>query len=185
MKVLVTAASKHGATDEVAEAIAEVLARANVAVEVVPPEEVRSLDAYDAVVLGSAVYAGHWLAPARGFVERFVGALRARPVWLFSTGPLGDPPRPGEDPSDAAPMLAATGAREHVVFGGRLERRELGLAERAIVAAVRAPDGDYRDWQRIRDWAEGIAEVVAAAGPDGVPAAPGAPAGPAAPAGVS
>jgi hypothetical protein len=49
---------------------------------------------YDAVVLGSAVYAGHWLKPARALADRCAAALRARPVWLFSSGPVGDPAKP-------------------------------------------------------------------------------------------
>jgi menaquinone-dependent protoporphyrinogen oxidase len=66
-RVLVTAASKHGATAEIAEAIAEVLAGNGLDPAVVPPDEVDDVAAYDAVVLGSAVYAGHWLKPARAW----------------------------------------------------------------------------------------------------------------------
>jgi hypothetical protein len=66
---------------------------------VLPPEQVEGVDGYAAVVLGSAVYAGHWLKPARELVERHAGDLADRPVWLFSSGPVGDPPKPDEDPS--------------------------------------------------------------------------------------
>lgn len=71
MKVLVTAATKHGATAEIAAMIGEVL-RAEQCLDatVVPPEEVAAIDGYDAVVLGSAVYAGHWLTPAKELVDR-------------------------------------------------------------------------------------------------------------------
>ncbi len=60
------------------------------------PDEVTELEDYDAVVLGSAVYAGHWLEPAKQLAERFVGQLLGRAVWLFSSGPVGNPlPRIG------------------------------------------------------------------------------------------
>ena len=106
MKVLVTAASRYGATGEIAEAIGEVLRERGLDATVGPPEAA-TVDGHDAVVLGSAVYAGHWLKPARELVDRQRDALAARPVWLFSSGPVGDPPKPEEDPVDVAAVVAA------------------------------------------------------------------------------
>ena len=112
MKVLVTATTKHGATAEIAATIGEALrGEHGLDATVVPPEEVATVDGYDAVVLGSAVYAGHWLAPAKKLVDRAGRALAGRPVWLFSSGPVGDPPKPEEDPVDVADIVAATRAR--------------------------------------------------------------------------
>jgi menaquinone-dependent protoporphyrinogen oxidase len=111
MKVLVTAATKYGATAEIAQAIGDTLRDHGLDPTVIPPQQVDSLDGYDAVVLGSAVYAGHWLKPARELVDR-AGHLADRPVWLFSSGPVGDPPKPEEDPVDVAEILTATAARE-------------------------------------------------------------------------
>jgi menaquinone-dependent protoporphyrinogen oxidase len=162
MRVLVTAATKYGATAEIATAIAEVLGEHGLEATVVQPEQVEGVDGYDAVVVGSAVYAGHWLKPARELVERHAATLAGRPVWLFSSGPVGDPPKPEEDPVDVADLLAATGAREHCVFAGKLVRKQLSFPERAIVAALRVPEGDFRDWTEIRQWAAGIADAMAA-----------------------
>jgi len=81
-------------------------------------------------------------------------------VWLFSSGPVGDPPKPEEDPVDVADLVALTDAREHRVFAGKLVRRQLSFPERAIVAALRVPEGDFRDWTEIRRWAAGIAEAL-------------------------
>jgi hypothetical protein len=85
------------------------------------------------------VYAGHWLKPARQLVDRCGSGLAARPVWLFSSGPVGDPPKPEEDPVDVAEILAATGAREHRVFAGKLARKRLSFPEKAIVSACASP----------------------------------------------
>jgi menaquinone-dependent protoporphyrinogen oxidase len=163
MKVLVTAASKHGATQQIAEAIGDVLARRGVDVAVLPIDDVRpgTVERYDAVILGSAVYAGHWLAPAKDLVARDAAALAGRPVWLFSSGPIGVPPKPTDPPVDLTSVLAATGARDHRIFPGRLDRADLGFAERAIAAALRAPQGDFRPWDEIRDWAAAIADALA------------------------
>ena len=157
MRILVTAASRHDATAEVAQAIANTLERAGIEVDVRRPEEVGHLAAFDGVVLGSAIYAGHWLKPAKDLVERTSSRMRHLPVWLFSTGPIGDPLKPEGVPVDVAPMLELSGAREHRLFGGRLDKKELGFGERAIVRVVGATEGDYRPWHVIEAWAEDIA----------------------------
>jgi menaquinone-dependent protoporphyrinogen oxidase len=162
MKVLVTAATRYGATGEIAETIGEVLREHGLDSTVGQPDDVTTVDGYDAVVLGSAVYAGRWLKPARELVDRSRDALVARPLWLFSSGPVGDPPKPEEDPVDVAEIVAATGARDHRVFAGKLVRRQLGFADKAIAVALRVPDGDFRDWTEIRRWAAGIAEALRA-----------------------
>jgi menaquinone-dependent protoporphyrinogen oxidase len=162
MRVLVTAATRYGATAEIAEAIGRVLAGRGLDPTVAAPEQVEGVDGYDAVVVGSAVYAGHWLKPARELVDRLGAALADRPVWLFSSGPVGDPPKPDEDPVDVAELLTATRAREHRLFAGRLVRRQLRFPERAVVSALRVPDGDFRDWSEISRWAAGIAATLRA-----------------------
>lgn len=157
MRVLVTVASKHGATSDIATAIAEELTAAGIEATVASPESVQSVAGYDGVVVGSGIYAGHWLEPAKQFVDRHADALASRPVWLFSSGPLGEPLKPEGEPVDVGPILTRIGARSHRVFGGRLDRSQLRIGERAIAALVRAPDGDYRPWEEIRAWSAGIA----------------------------
>ena len=163
-KVLVTAASKHGATTAIARAIGEALQAEGLETTVLPPEDVSGVAGYDAVVIGSAVYMGRWLEPAKRLVERDGAALVARSVWLFSSGPVGDPPKPAEDPVDVADLIAAAGAREHRVFPGTVVKKGLGFGEKAVVAALRVPEGDFRPWDEIRAWAKEIAATLADAG---------------------
>lgn len=115
------------------------------------------VDGFNAAVLGSAVYAGHWMREAKDLIERVQAGLVAIPVWTFSSGPLGDPPKPDEDPVDVADVLSACNTDQHMVFAGKLETATLGFGERALVKALRAPTGDFRDWDAIEPWAEGIA----------------------------
>ena len=70
--------------------------------------------------------------------------------------------RPEEDPVDVADLLAATGARDHRVFAGKLVRKQLSFPERAIVSALRVPEGDFRDWTEVGQWAAGIADAIGA-----------------------
>jgi menaquinone-dependent protoporphyrinogen oxidase len=160
MRILVTAASKHGATSGIAAAIGDVLHDAGHEVHVAPPDDVPSIDQYDAVVLGSGVYAGRWLGPANAFAVRFDAALKSRPLWLFSSGPVGDEAKPVEAPADALALLATLEARGHRLFAGRLVREELGFVERGVIAVVRAPLGDFRDWRAIAGWAVEIAAAL-------------------------
>jgi menaquinone-dependent protoporphyrinogen oxidase len=158
--VLVSAASRHGATLEIAQAIGEELNRCGLGAEVVPAESVDTLDRYDAVVLGSAVYFGHWLEPALELVKKHAAWLAGHPVWMFSSGPLGPPDNllPEGDPADVAALVEQTGALAHRVFAGKLDRSQLKLREKAIVSALHAPEGDFRDWSAVTAFATEIAE---------------------------
>lgn len=162
MKVLVTAASRHGSTAEIAQRIVEVLAAGGVTPEIRLPDDVATVESYDAVVIGSGVYAGRWLGPARQLIDREADRLRTRPVWLFSSGPVGDPAKPAAEPVDVDAVKDKANAREHRVFNGKLDRQKLGFGERAIVLAVHAAEGDFRAWDEVEAWASGIARELRA-----------------------
>lgn len=168
MRILGAVASKHGSTREIAEAVADELRATGVAADL---REVGAGDdpgGYDAVILGSAIYMGNWLREAKEFATRHRELLAAVPVWLFSSGPLGAAdPQPHGDPADLAAVLAATGARGHVIFTGQLDQGELGLGERLIAGVVGAPEGDFRDWGAIRGWARSIGALLAGRRPLG------------------
>ena len=160
MRVLVVGASKYGSTREIADAIGGVLRDRGLDVDVLTIEEVDDVAAYGAVVLGSAVYAGRWLKTARELVDRLAPSLGDRRVWLFSSGPVGDPPKPEEDPVDVKELQERTQAVDHRVFAGKLVKKQLSFGEKAIAMALRAPDGDSRDWPAIRQWASEIADAL-------------------------
>lgn len=158
MRVLVTVASRHGATRSIGDVVADVLEQMGHEVERRAPEEVHDLAGIDAVVLGSAIYAGRWVDGASDMVERLDDDLRIRPVWVFSSGPLGDPPRPEGTGPAIEQLVERIAPRDHRVFAGALDREELSLGERAVVKVVRAPYGDFRDWRAVTAWATAIGE---------------------------
>ena len=165
MRVLVAAASKYGATLEIAQAIARGVEGAGCEVEVARIDEVGDVAAFDALVLGSGVYAGRWLKSARRFVEDHADEIVARPTWLFSSGPIGVPPKPDADSAvNLDEIVAKTKAREHRVFAGKLDKSVLGFADRAIISAVRSAEGDFRDWDEIDAWAWAIAASLRTGG---------------------
>jgi menaquinone-dependent protoporphyrinogen oxidase len=168
LRVLVSAASRHGAAADIAQAIAAALTAHGLHTTVLAPAEVGAVEDFDAVILGSAVYAGHWLDAAKDLVNRSRGTLAARPVWLFSSGPVGDPSRKltqtmGQDQVDIAGIVAATHARAHKMFPGRLEPGNLTFLQRTSLQLFRGLKGDFRDWTEVKKWADGIAEQLTSA----------------------
>jgi menaquinone-dependent protoporphyrinogen oxidase len=158
MRILVAHASRHGATAVIATVVGRVLSGSGHTVEVLPVEEADPA-AYDAVVVGSAVYRGRWLREAVGFVRDHHEVLAARPVWLFSSGPLGSTAVVA--PVELPELERAVRPRGHAVFPGALEADQLTRRERLLRSLPRArrtlPEGDFRDWDDVESWASGIA----------------------------
>lgn len=157
-RVLVAYATKLGSNAEVAETIAAVLRDGGHRAAAQPVRQVRSLDDWDAVVLGSAIYAAHWQRDARRFVDRFRDALAVRPLWLWSSGPLDEQLARARLPisAHATEITHGLGARDHRTFGGRL------AADAPIDPQVLTthPIGDFRDWDAIRAYAEEIGAAL-------------------------
>jgi menaquinone-dependent protoporphyrinogen oxidase len=158
MTVLVAYASKHGSTQGIAERITEKLRQMGKQAEARQVDTVKDLGSYEAFVIGSAIYYGSWMKEATEFVHRNQAALAGRPVWLFSVGPLGTEVKDAEQqPKEMAEFQQTIKPRDHRVFFGALDHNRLSFTERMVVKAVRGPEGDFRDWQAIDAWAEGIA----------------------------
>lgn len=157
-QILVAYATKHGATAEIATAIAQTLKSHGLVVDARPAGDVRDLAPYGMIVLGSAVYMGRWRADARAFARRHRQALRERPVWLFSSGPVDSGTPHPEDvpvPPGVTRLARRIGSRGHVTFGGRLAEDAPGFVEQRLVKAGKA--GDSRDFERIRAWGRDLA----------------------------
>jgi menaquinone-dependent protoporphyrinogen oxidase len=159
MKILVTHGSERGGTAGIAARMAIALRASGIDADVVPAREVRDLRGYDAVIVGGALYAMRWHADARRFVIRHAAALRERPVWFFSSGPLDD----SADKKDIPPtpqvqqLMAFVGAGGHVTFGGRLAPDAPGFIARSM---ARTHGGDFRNDARIDAWALDVARRI-------------------------
>jgi menaquinone-dependent protoporphyrinogen oxidase len=156
--VLVAYASKYGSTQEIAETIGRELRGRGLETDVRSIGGIEDIAGYDTVVLGSAVYVGRWLSNARAFVKEHAGELADRPTWLFSSGPIGQPPRPTDDDAvQVDEIVEAIGAKEHRLFPGRLDRSMLNRCDWAVVFALRVKEGDYRNEGEVSAWAREIA----------------------------
>jgi menaquinone-dependent protoporphyrinogen oxidase len=159
MKILVAYASKHGSTAEIAATIGDELRVLGNDVDVVDARALPHPDAYDATVLGSAVYIGRWRPEAIRFLQKFAEPLRGQPLWFFESGPTDASAEAGPvTPSKrAAAWGRDLGVRGHVVFGGRFTRAMVGRwTARLVESGGREVYGDYRNFERMRAWARSI-----------------------------
>ena len=162
--VLVGYATRHGSTQEVAEAVAETLRDSGLAVDVQPVGEVRSLDGYSAVVLGAPLYMYRWHKDARRFLSRQRKALAERAVAVFALGPVHDP-HDEEEWQDSWSQLNKELAKYPwfrpvalEMFGGKFDPELLRFP--INVMAGQEPATDIRDWAAIRDWASNLPALL-------------------------
>ena len=161
--VAVAYASKYGSTREIAERIAAVLGERGLDARAVPAAEVDDVSSYGAVVLGSAVYMGRWLPDAWKLVRRQRAGLSTMPLWLFSSGPVGEAARHPDEaalPLRVGRAVERLSAREHRTFGGRVAPEPKGFMDRAVARKIPADQRDARDWDAIEGWARGIAQQL-------------------------
>jgi len=164
-KVLVTYASRLGGTRGIAEAIGAGLEKRGHEAVVKSVSDVANVE-FDAVVLGSGVFANHWHKPAVEFVRRHEPALKARPIWLFSSGPIGEIKQAGPfaDPKEVAAIRERIQPRDHQIFWGSLDRAALDASNLGTITRFVSrrfiPEGDWRDWPAIDAWAEEISNAL-------------------------
>lgn len=157
--VVVAAASKHGSTLEIADRVAERLSQilpASWCVTRIGLTDLSAFDGADAVILGSAIYYGHWMRPAARVLKHLREKQPER-LWLFSTGPVSDTNTENDETIAADALADIAEGDEHMVFAGKLNSSSLSLPERLVVKAVHAVPGDHRDWDEVDAWADHIA----------------------------
>ncbi len=163
--VLVAYASRMGSTQEIAASIGDQLTSRGFEVEVVAAADAANARAFDAVILGSALYMGRWDSDAVDYLKRQGPDLAERPTWLFQSGPSGPPAegRPTPTPHAVRRLCAKIGLAAPTTFGGNLDHAR---AKSRLARWVSDGDlaGDFRDWDQIRAWADDVADQLMALG---------------------
>jgi menaquinone-dependent protoporphyrinogen oxidase len=155
--VLVTYGTKMGGTAEIAKRIADTLGAENFSITLRPAKQAQHPEEFDAVVVGSALYALRWRREAVRVLKRLATAKFERPVWLFHSGPIGDQEAGDRQkfPARVEKQAELLDVRDRATFGGRLAEDARGFIARSMVKQGRA--GDWRDFEEIDLWAKGIA----------------------------
>jgi len=164
-RVLVAYASKAGSTAEAAAFIARRLSDAGLPVDLRRARNVGSLDGYRAVVVGSAIRAGQWLGEATDFVKTHKTALAARKTAFFTLCLTLQHDTPANREKVAAylePVRTLLQPNWIEFFAGKMDYSKLSLVPRLIAKAIKAPEGDYRDWKAIGAWADMLAREAPA-----------------------
>lgn len=170
MKILVAYATKAGSTAEVAAEIGRVMeSEGGCQVDVCPVSKLNGVDGYDAVVIGSAIRGGRWLPEATKFVEKNRDALSRVPVALFTVClTLKDDTE--ENRRTVAAYLDSVHELVQPVdvglFAGAMDYNKLPLILRLLMKAMKAPEGDFRDWEAIRAWAGQVRDRLTQEGYD-------------------
>ena len=160
IKVLVAYATKMGGTKGIADTIGDELTRDGIEAHVHDAAAVTDIKAYDAVVIGSAIYTNRWRPEALRLLS-LAGRGSPMPVWLFQSGPLGEGAETLQVaiPKKVARLADSLGAPVPMTFGGRIEPATAkGFIAKKMAKGPNA--GDFRDVERIRHWADGIAEEL-------------------------
>ncbi len=163
-RILVAYATKMGSTREIAEVIGDVLQKAGHDTTVSEVDGVEGFAGFDAAVVGSAVYMGHWRPEAVELLEQQVKLGVTIPVWLFQSGPFDrDSHTADKDtPKKVHALAAALDTAAPMTFGGRIEpSTAIGFIAKRMAKGPNA--GDYRDFDQIRRWARDIAAQLAPA----------------------
>ncbi len=159
-RVLVTYATRAGSTTEVADAIAQTLREAGVAVDVQPVDDVRDIQQYTRIILGTAIRAGRILPEAFRFAQRFRAELQAVPVAYFVVclTMKEDTPEHRQTVQDyLEPLITVKEPVSIGLFAGAMQHDHMGFFARFFMTHTQLGkelgEGDWRDWDAIHDWA--------------------------------
>jgi menaquinone-dependent protoporphyrinogen oxidase len=161
--ILVAYATRAGSTTGVAEAIGQTLREAGAQVDVLPVTEVRDLAGYDGLVLGSAVRVGKPLPELLHFADRYTWALNDLPVAYFVVCATMMENTPEHREVVLGYLTPLRRIREPVsigLFAGAYDPKSVNLLLRWLARAMHAPEGDWRSWAEIRDWARALVPLL-------------------------
>lgn len=169
-KFLIAYATKAGSTGEIAGGIGNVLREAGYAVDVKRVDDIVDISGYRGMVIGSPIHSNTWLPEAVDFVKTYQQALSKIPVAYFTCNITVINPDTVSVQREVAAFLAPVlqevpqvkpVAVEH--FAGVLNFDKLPFVYRVVwplTPGGKVKQGDYRDWDAIKSWANSLVPVL-------------------------
>lgn len=164
--ILVAYATRADSTREVAEFVGRALAELHTAVEVRPVNKVKDIRPYQAVIIGTAVRMGKIMPEAVSFAQKHALNLRQKPAAYFTVCLTMKEDTPENRATAAGYLEPLCDIHTPVslgLFGGRVEYARLGPLFRFFFSRDKTgavPEGDWRDWDAIRNWALALATAL-------------------------
>ncbi len=168
-RILVAYASRFGSTAGVAERIGKVLSEGGAQVDVLSMSDVTNLSPYDAVVAGSAINGGAWLPQAMQWMQEHQAELVRKPFAAFLVCMTLTMHNGEQYRSHVAtwldPVRAIVKPLKEGLFAGALDIKRIpSFADRlkfrlSVLFGV-WKEGDHRDWQAIRAWAQELPNAL-------------------------
>jgi menaquinone-dependent protoporphyrinogen oxidase len=162
-RILIACATKYGSTYEIAEFMGDELKKTGLSADVYAAKDVNDVSGYNIIVIGSPVYAGKWLPEVTNMVKRNLAVLKEKKVAVFSAGiSVKDDTPENRDKLKEASEEALREIKPVLegFFAGKMTYRELSIPHKIMVKAVKAPEGDFRNWRKIREWTHSLAEYL-------------------------
>ena len=162
-RILVAYASRYGSTVEIAQAIGKTLSGDGADVDVLNLAEVADPSTYDAAVVGAPIYSSDWMPEASEWVKANGDAWKGMRTACFVVSM-----RLRENTPEIREVEEALIAVEKVIlqpvsvglFAGALDYSKLSMLVKLQIQSKDLPEGDFRDWDAIRAWADEVRPLL-------------------------
>lgn len=164
-KLLITYESQFESTKEIAEFMAESLIH-EYQVDIMEVSSVNEIHHYDCFIIGSAIQYDSWMPQSRKFVINNEELLSQKQVaYYFSCLVLShnndNARKQAEGYSNKIKALAPKiNVKSIGTFAGKLDYSKipfyLRFIARIVLTILRVKERDYRNWDVIKDWVNGI-----------------------------
>ncbi len=163
-RVLVAYATMAGSTEGIAKRIGEVLKNHNLPVDVLEVSQIEDLSKYETVVLGSGIRGGAFFSGANMFIEQNKSELEVKDFHVFLVCLTMREDTPANRLTVEGylhPIRSQIKPISEGLFAGAYDSSKHNFMEKLVMRAMKAPEGDFRRWDEIASWAEGVATSIA------------------------
>ena len=126
-------------------------------VDVLPVKKVTNLSDYQAVFVGCCIRMAKWLPEAANFVSENLAILQRLPTAYFTMCVTMIEDTSANRTKAAGfiePVRAVLTRAAEGYFAGKVDPNRLSFIESMSLKAKGVPQGDFRDWNKITNWAQ-------------------------------